>query len=302
MSMVDGFVPFATKEYIVVITQMAIYLPGALGILIVLFVLSRQPLTAGGPVASLCLCVGLAVASLCLADFGLLGIGLVTAIMSLVNGQWNSVALCAIDYMVVELSCFCTLVSLAFLAYERYSIICKSRQLSAQEAVLTIGITWGFGIVVIVSSSFSSNLLFEVQLATSRLNCQIAYFNTKYFWVQLLVTISILTIFVAQSMVQYCYYAIYTRYQETVKEKRAHGKKEPAGSKQMDIKVLKKCGALTITFFACWTPTLVSITYEAIVGGPVSFYTSSVCNLLAGLNSVINPFLLYYFGMRKLLT
>ncbi|KAJ3302404.1 Visual pigments are the light-absorbing molecules that mediate vision [Kappamyces sp. JEL0829] len=276
-------IPFSTEQYALLVTGVVTWIVGTVGILLVLFVLSRQPRSAGG----------LAIIALCLGDLAFIGSGVIFGIKNLMHGQWTSSWDCVINFWLITSSSGFGVMSLAFLAFERYVVICRTDSISVRTAGYILA---GIGIFITCSPIpifFSPNISEEVEVTASCLNCQIAYFNTSDVWVQFMLSIAVIVIFTSQLVVQICYISIYFKYQSTVQANRQKSRR--LNSKQMDIKVLKKCAALTATFLVCWTPTLATLIYEAWSGKQSSLVFNGISSQLGGMNSVLNPFLLYYF-------
>ncbi|KAJ3336310.1 hypothetical protein HDU91_001825, partial [Kappamyces sp. JEL0680] len=246
ISIFDNYSPFTRTELALHWIDFFVCVIGSACLLFVMIAQTRLPLSTGGWLWVLT--AGIIIISVCLGDFLFLFLGVAMYPFQFWHGGWVAAEECIVNAFIINTTACAGLFSLAFLAFERYVQICRQTRITERQALLSVLFIWTVSVTTTLCIPLSSTAVTDIQLTAPKLDCEYAYYNYRTSGVARFgLGFCIAVIVFSQSTVNYCYYSIFTQYQNSKK-------KNSVKMTDQDIKVLKKCFSVTITFFVLWTP------------------------------------------------
>ncbi|KAJ3334170.1 hypothetical protein HDU91_002780 [Kappamyces sp. JEL0680] len=240
MGVYSGPIYLDTYDYVAVSAAFMVSLIGCIAILVVLAAISRYPISGSG----------LLILSLCASDFlNLSGSGYFY-IKHLIYGYWpESPSDCLINYMSAMVSAGASCLTLGAIAFDRNLHISWSISLSKSMIVWTMIVpTWSFAIFFTISPLLFGNLetLTEsIQLELSKTVCTIVW-GAPTTPSRLIFGGTVFVVLLGQFLISNSYMSIYMTFRRVKRSRRNISDGEQV--------VLKKCIALTISFFLFFSP------------------------------------------------
>jgi uncharacterized membrane protein YidH (DUF202 family) len=227
--------------------------------------------------------------SVSLADILLLGTCAVTSTQNAIAGGFALGEIgCYISYFFIVGPACISICTLGLVAWERYQIICRGKQMSDREIYCWIVGCW----IVCCGNTvipFLTNNPQSIQLDPNLICCAVKWSDRSTPSI-ILTVLLILIVAISFSTAAYSYYNVYVTYKTVVGRKKAKQDNQNL--------ILEKCIVLTLSLLLFWTPYYIKIVYEIISGQSGGSTWGTVANISALICSFTNPFILCKYDNR----